>query len=174
MIVRPATSADARAIATIQVRAWQAAYQGIVPESFLRELSVAAREERWQTILMESPSVTYVAEESDRVVGWISVGESRDDDTVSSTGELWAIYVGPDSWGLGAGQALWRRGAEHLRAAGYADAIVWVLKANRRGIRFYEAAGFVRDGGREKLLEIGGAAIPEIRLRSPLAIPAPD
>ena len=43
MVVRPATSEDARAIATIHVLGWQAAYQGIVPaSSWLRCQSISA------------------------------------------------------------------------------------------------------------------------------------
>ena len=168
MIVRRATPDDAHAIATVQVRSWQAAYQRIVPDAFLRELSIDTRATRWRTILAESPAVTYVAEDLHMIVGWASVGPSRDDDTVPTTGELWAIYVTPDHWSRGAGRALWMRGASHLRGSGFRDAIVWVLEANRRGIRFYEAAGFTRDAGRQKMVGIGGRDIPEIRLRSPL------
>jgi hypothetical protein len=42
MIVRQATHDDVRAFATTQVRASHAAYQDIVPEVFLRDLSVDA------------------------------------------------------------------------------------------------------------------------------------
>jgi ribosomal protein S18 acetylase RimI-like enzyme len=165
LVVRPATPDDASAIATIHVRSWQTAYQGFVPEAFLRSLSIEARADRWRTILEEATAGTFVAEERPATVGWITVGRSRDADAGPSTGELWAIYVAPEHWGRGAGRLLWDGGRSHLAAAGYADVTLWVLKDNRRARRFYEAAGFAPDAGQEKMIELGGARIPEIRLR---------
>lgn len=163
MVVRRATVDDASAIATIHVTSWQAGYQGIVPEPFLRSLSVEAREARWREILQQEASVTYVVEDPRHIAGWISVGRSRDPEVVPTTGELWAIYVAPADWGRGAGRALWDRGRAHLSESGFLDVTVWVLKDNRRALRFYEAAGFARDG-QERPIEIGGASLPEIRL----------
>jgi len=167
--LRAATVDDARAIATVQVRSWQSAYPGIVPEAFLRSLSVEAREAAWQAILREGASHTFVAEEPHGIIGWISVGRSRDPDAGPTTGELWAIYVAPESWGRGAGRALWDRGGAHLRASGFLDVTVWVLEDNRRALRFYESTGFAPDRGQQKVIELGGAALVEIRLRGKLA-----
>lgn len=165
MVIREATLDDARAIAAIHVRSWQSAYQGIVPETFLRSLSIEAREARWRTILVESASATYVAQELETILGWASVGKSRDGDAALTTGELWAIYVGPEHWRRGAGRALWQHGESHLKASGFHDVVVWVLKDNRQAQRFYEAVGFALDPGQEKLIDIDGTQVPEIRFR---------
>src|SRR5262245_47856402 len=125
--VRPAVPSDARALAGIQVRSWQAAYPGIVPEAFLRSLSVDRREMVWRQILGETRSQTYVAVAGDAVAGWISVGGSRDGDATPTTGELWGIYVDPAHWGRGAGRALWACGRSHLVAAGFAESVLWVF-----------------------------------------------
>jgi len=167
MVVRLATPEDARAIASIQVRAWQSAYHGIVPEAYLRSLSVADREAAWETILRESRSATYVAARGPETVGWISIGKSRDPDAAPGDGELWAIYVAPEQWGAGAGRALWQRGESHLQDFGFRDVTVWVFKDNRRARTFYESAGFATHPEQEKLLELGGAQLPEVRLRRP-------
>jgi hypothetical protein len=53
-VVRPATPADAGGIATVQVRAWRAAYQRILSDAFLRSLSIPARTTRWDTVLREA------------------------------------------------------------------------------------------------------------------------
>jgi L-amino acid N-acyltransferase YncA len=169
MVIREATLDDARAIATIHVRAWQSAYQGIIPETVLRSLSIDAREARWRTILVESDSATYVAAETGTILGWASVGKSRDADAAPTTGELWAIYVGPDHWRRGVGRALWEHGKSQLNASGFHDVVVWVLKDNRRAQRFYAAVGFVLDPGQERLIEIDGTPVPEIRSRRALA-----
>ena len=60
------------------------------------------------------------------------------------------------------------RGLQRLCAEGYHSATLWVLVTNDRARRFYEAAGWSRDGA-EKTERIGGAAsITEVRYRRPL------
>ena len=71
---------------------------------------------------------TYVAEENERVVGFVSVGPSRER---ASIGELYAIYVEPDAWSTGAGRALIERGEARL-AESYVEATLWVLEDNQR------------------------------------------
>jgi ribosomal protein S18 acetylase RimI-like enzyme len=167
-LIRPATLADAGGIATVQVRSWQAAYQHILSDAFLRSLSIAARTSRWDTVLRDNASQTYVAEWQSEVIGWISVGRSREAEAPTTAGELWAIYVAPEHWDRGAGRALWTRGRSHLEASGFLDVIVWVLADNRRALRFYEAAGFALDPGGERMLEIGSDQVREFRLRRSL------
>jgi L-amino acid N-acyltransferase YncA len=176
VVVRRATVDDAPAIAAIHVRAWQAAYRGIVPAAFLESLSVEDREARWRKNFADQASTMYVAEEPDGVVGWASVGGCRDPDATRATGELWAIYVAPSRWHHGVGRALWVRGKSHLEAAGFSSVVVWVLEDNRPARRFYEAVGFAAEPDQTKVIEIGGAGLREVRLRGLLGVqgnPAP-
>ena len=168
MVVRPATLEDSRAIAEIHVRSWQAAYRGIVPPAFLDSLSVEQRERGWRQRLERDTSGTSVLEERGEVLGWVSVGSSRDDDALSSTSELWAIYVAPEHWRRGMGHRLWSDAEEQLRRAGFLDVTLWVLKENAGALRFYGANGFVVDPRVEKTVELGGAALIEVRLRKKL------
>lgn len=168
MIVRRAELKDARAIAAIHVHAWQAAYQGIVPSAVLDSLSIEDRENRWRTILDQRASETWVAEEDDKVVGWISAARSRDEGTPSTTGEVWGIYVDPAQWRRGVGWRLWREAAAFLEAAGFLDITLWVLKENAPAIAFYESIGLVVEPGDEKAVVFGGATLLEIRLRKRL------
>ena len=103
MVVRHATPEDSRAIATIHVLSWQAAYQGVVPAQFLASMSVDQRERIWRQRLEQGAPGTWVIEEHSEVLGWISAGPSRDAGALSSTSELWAIYVDPKHWRRGAG-----------------------------------------------------------------------
>jgi ribosomal protein S18 acetylase RimI-like enzyme len=163
--VRRATSDDAAAIATVHVHAWQAAYARILPEAFLRSLSIAERTSVWHTRLQERPAQTYVAEHAAQVIGWAVVGRSREADAPDTTGELWAIYVAPEHWGTGAGRALWTQGRTRLEALGCLDAVVWVLADNQRARRFYERVGFAPAPDGTRTIEIGGTAVAEVRLR---------
>lgn len=46
--VKPATLRDAQAIADIHVQAWQSAYDGLVAEDDLKNLSVEKRKAMWR------------------------------------------------------------------------------------------------------------------------------
>jgi len=98
-------------------------------------------------------------------VGWCSLGKSHDADAAPDTGELLAIYVAREHWGTGAGRALWLEARRLLVDEGFREVTVWVLRDNARTIRFYELAGFVLEPGSEKLIDIGGYWLPEVRLR---------
>ena len=59
----------------------------------------------------------------------------------------------------GVGKALMQAGLGELD---YQAVVVWVLKDNKRAIRFYEKCGFCIDG-REKVIKLG-SPIVEIRM----------
>jgi ribosomal protein S18 acetylase RimI-like enzyme len=168
MNIREATLDDARAIATIHVQSWQAAYQGIIPASYLQSLSIERREAIWCELLLKRASETFVAENQGVVQGWINIGPSRDADAHPQTAEVWALYVDPRYWAQGIGTALWTEAAKRFSQMGFAKATLWVLRDNQRAIRFYQAAGFQSEEGRQRSSEWGGATLIEIRLRRQL------
>ena len=144
------------------------AYQGIIPSETRRSLSVEQREGAWRQNIEREASKTWVAEEGGQVLGWISAARSRDSDALPTTGEVWAIYVAPPYWRQGVGQNLWREAEGDLRASGFSEITLWVLKENARAIAFYEANGFAIDPGSEKTITQGGVELREIRLRKRL------
>jgi GNAT superfamily N-acetyltransferase len=152
-VIRPATPADAEAVARIHVETWQAAYTHVFSSEALAGMSTAERAEmhrRWPPL---------VAEVDGELVGFVSVGRDREE---GGDGELYAIYVHPDHWGTGVGRALIQAGEERLRELGHSDAILWVLEDNPRARRFYELAGWSTDGT-TRPIEIFGVEVPEIR-----------
>jgi hypothetical protein len=70
MHLREAEWRDARGIAEVHVRAWRAAYLGIVPDGELARLSVDDREMLWRQILSRGKRSTLVLVDRDLVVGW--------------------------------------------------------------------------------------------------------
>jgi GNAT superfamily N-acetyltransferase len=163
MDVRLATAADADGVEAVRVHAWRAAYRHVFPPDDLDALPVDP--ERWRTRLHVPPPgwTTFVAAVDGRVVGFASVGPSRDEDGL---GELFAIYVEPDAWSTGAGRALMERAEEQLRSE-YDVATLWVLEDNPRARSFYERAGWAPDGAR-KAEERFGVRAPEVRYRKEL------
>lgn len=166
--LRRATDADAAAVASMHVHAWQVAYRGIVPDDFLDGLDVAARAARY-TFDRSAPGdpETWIAVDGNEVAGMVSLGPSRDDD-LPGLGEVYALYVAPDRWRSGAGSALMACAERLLVGAGFAKACLWVLVDNARARRFYEAAGWKTDGA-AKTIEIGGRELAEVRYRKALS-----
>ena len=163
--VRLAGATDADAIGRIQVETWRAAYTGLMPDETIAGFDVEARQRLWHA-WFEQPwpgSAVFVAEREGAVVGFANIGPCREE---HGAGELYAIYVQPDSWGTGAGRALIQRVEESLRSAGFGEAILWVLEGNERAERFYRAAGWELDG--RKVDQFQGAAVSELRYRKRL------
>ena len=60
--------------------------------------------------------------------------------------ELRDLYVVPEAWGTGAGQALMDEVLAEIRASGATEATLWVVDANARARRFYEREGWEPTG----------------------------
>ena len=165
MIIRSARPEDALRISTIHVEAWRAAYRGIIPDEYLRSLSIEERHAAWQRALEAGHPLTWVAEEGDTAVGWISAAASRDVDARQSAGEIWAVYIDPSNWGEGAGRALCDAAEQELRRLGFAEVTLWVLEDNQRALGFYLSNGFFRDACEDRIIERGGKELREVRMR---------
>ena len=178
--VRRAQPQDAALIAETHVLGWQGGYRGLLPQDYLDGMQVGGqRLERWTRTLVSldwSHSGVLVAErDAGQLAGFASFGATRDedDDPARVVGEVYAIYLAPIAWGQGLGRVLMSAALEHLAAAGYGEATLWVLDTNARARRFYAAAGFSTDGG-EKTDETYGFPIREIRYRRSLRGLAPS
>lgn len=171
MGVRRAIPQDARGIAEVHVRSWQAAYQGLIPQDYLDALDPArqldARAQRIRGVDWTKGGCL-VAEDGDRLIGFVHFGATRDnDDGAELIGEVAAIYLASESWGKGFGRELMNAALAHLAGAGYAQVTLWVLDANSRARSFYEKAGFTVDGA-VKLDDRGSFQLREVRYRRPL------
>lgn len=168
MNIRRATVEDSPVLARVHVDAWHAAYRGVVPDSFLEQITVSKREASFREFLLnDSPEETYVAEVSGEVIGFLTVGPCRDADADENrTGEIWGIYIAPLHWRKGIGRRLAVKAQEVLEFGAYQDATLWVLEQNEPARRFYEALGFRPDGASKEL--DFGVPVKAIRHRKPL------
>src|SRR5262245_37374746 len=146
--IREAVPADARSIAEIHVRAWQAAYRGQLTDDYLDGLSVQDRLEQHRRSLQEPPAEwrTWVAEDGGATTGFAVTGPSQDADATDRTAEVYAIYLEPERVGTGAGRELFEHAVADLRERGFDVATLWVLESNERARHFYEDAGWMPDG----------------------------
>lgn len=177
--VRPAEVDDADAMGGVHVRAWQAAYRGVMPQAFLDGLDPAARADYWRAALAGPPlpGERLVLLAGEEVVGLAGCGPVREDPPegpvredspdVVGLGELYAINLDPQWWGTGGGTVLLDACVDHLRAAGHREAVLWVAAANERARAFYAARGWAPDGA-AKADTFGGAVVDEVRYRRSL------
>ena len=164
--VRPAAPRDARAIAEIHVATWQAAYQGVIPDDFLKAMTIEKRLGYWREAIEYSDPQILVATDADKVIGFVGFDRSRDAGTKSTVGEIWALYVTPEHWRQGVGLALWDGARDGLKDEGCTQVTLWVLVANERALQFYEqAAGFKREMPSLRTTAFGSTKLEEIRLK---------
>ena len=168
MPIRPATAEDAGQIASVRVASWQVVYRGLIPDRILDALSVSATAARVMPRLLDPTRSVFVYEELGHVVGFVMFGPSRDDDAdAGRVGEIYVIYLRPEQWGKGIGASLCAKALTGLRQLGFVEVTLWVLRDNRRAIRFYEAAGFRVDGATQDLVR-DGFTMHEVRFRQRL------
>jgi ribosomal protein S18 acetylase RimI-like enzyme len=173
VVVRQARVADAARIALVQVRSWQEAYRGHMPQDYLDGLDPERRARGWTRLLTErdpARSGILIAEAADDLLGFVSYCKSRDDDVDPVVvGEVEAIYLMPSAWGGGIGRRLMTGAAGGLAAAGFTQATLWVLEANDRARRFYAAVGWTADGTTKQVDSLG---FPIIEVRYRRSLPA--
>ena len=143
--IRSATAADAKVVARIYVDSQNAGYGELL--SWNDRTVTSELIERWSHDLAQPvPHRWWVAEHMGSIVGFVGIGPSRDP-IDSQLGELDSIAVDPPHWRMGIGKALMSLALQHLASDGYNEAIVWTVEGYERGIAFYEAMGWSRDGG---------------------------
>lgn len=151
MRIREAVPGDADAIASLKVRAWRAAYDGILSD--LDRLDAVREVAGWRGYIEDRPADDrlWLAEENGAVVGYARTGG----------GEVHGLYVDPDLIGTGIGRALFEFAVADLRDRGAESVVVWHFVGNDRAAAFYERAGFTLDGAR-KASDFG---VDEVRRR---------
>lgn len=117
---------------------------------------------------------TLVATELDEVVGYATVGTRREAAARHEDGELYNIYLRPQSWRRGIGSQLHGAALARLRDLGFGTATLWVLVGNERAMSFYRRAGWHADGGRRKVSGPGKVPCDELRFRHELAADRAD
>jgi GNAT superfamily N-acetyltransferase len=162
--VRAAVAADARDVASVQVRSWQSAYRGLIAQDYLDGLTPEFFADRYTfgRMGLRLPS-TLVAADGPAIRGLATTGLCREADP-PNFGELMAIYVDPAHVRTGVGRSLMAAARARLRLLGVAGAVLWVLEGNAGARRFYERDGWRRDGAC-RTVTFGDSAVRQVRYR---------
>lgn len=146
LVVRRAGEADAADVSRIRVRSWQWAYRGLMPDSVLDGLSAEDGVDGWRRGLAREDRWTWIAECGAVPFGFAATGPTTESTAEPGTAEIYAIYLEQEHVGTGVGRELFATAVRNLHEVGFSRALLWVLEANARARRFYEAAGWIPDG----------------------------
>ena len=161
--IRKAKPTDAQAIAKVQIAAWQAAYQNILPADFLAAMTIEKCTTNWTAALTtDNPGQYLVVEYNNEIIGFSCFGPARDSDLPASAAELVGINIHPLFWQKQIGSQLLAAIIEQLKTQ-YQSLYLWVAADNARAIHFYQKHGFVADG--EQKNQTLHANIAEIRMK---------
>jgi ribosomal protein S18 acetylase RimI-like enzyme len=172
--VRLAWGADASAIAGLQIQAWRAAYDDLLPATVLDALPVEQFTEHWTSSITrpkEARQRVLVALERATVRGFTTTAPSTDEDAdPGQDAELGEIVVDPSARGRGHGSRLLHAAVDTMRSDRFARATTW-LAASNDGLRaFLLGQGWAADGAfRELDLEGDGVVtLKQVRLHTSL------
>lgn len=146
--VREATPGDVPVMAEINVRGWQFAFRGVFPDDFLDSADPRRRDSVFaERVINQPPHHAAVAVEGGQVIGFVVLGPPQSKDLEPARAhELWGFYIEPDRIATGVGRILMDHALDYLRDGDWEHAILWTLRDVERTCRFYEAAGWYRDG----------------------------
>jgi GNAT superfamily N-acetyltransferase len=156
--VRTGRDEDWEAMCHVFTEAARAAWGHILPAATLEALSTS---ERWRP---GRGLEVLVAQGANRVVGFVCLQASADNDAQAAVGEIDACYVHPSAWGTGIGQALLSAATRQLAAMGFTEATLWTEHRNHRPLRFYRAGGWKLDDAERRRM-FRGTELLELRLR---------
>ena len=91
--------------------------------------------------LLEKGSYYLIATESDRLLGWILLGATKDQFTDKMNGFIYELFVKEEFRGNGISKQLMRTAIDHLRQDGYSEVRLSAFAGNH-AIKLYEKMGF--------------------------------
>ncbi len=161
MNIRKATVDDVKDISRIYALSWKAAYVGMVPQDFLNAIDDDRWVQKFKKDIGDGTLSALMIFDGETPAGCAAFDAARDE-KMQGWGEIVSIYLHPDYFGKGFGEALLGETVAALREQGYESVYLWVLRDNSRARRFYEKHGFAPNGD-ESTLEIMGKELVDVR-----------
>ena len=139
---RSATLDDAAALANVEIRSIQHAYQDFMPAAHLENLDVLDLTERWKGGLRDMIDPVVVAVHDQLVIGFVRAGKSNKE----NVGFITYLFILPEYWGIGIGKALMGKAMNIFRDFNLNAAKLYAYSDNIRARRFYERLGWTLSG----------------------------
>ena len=138
--IRPATTKDAKAIATINVLGWKTTYCGLIPDDVLDKLSVTKKRIENFTNAISNCPIFLLAENETGIIGYLNGGKPRTNEFPYPY-EIYGFYIHPDFQRKGIGTALINAFKEKINGRSFC---VCLLKGNEKALNFYQKMGGIR------------------------------
>ena len=142
MTIRPASVADAEAIASLHAASWQIAYRGILRDDFLAGPVLANRRELWSTRFLGLPpqdQIIVVDDCAGEIRGFACAFLNADPDWGALLDNL---HVAPNLKGKGLGRVLMSEIATRVLGHNSGSRLhLWAYERNLGARRFYERLG---------------------------------
>jgi ribosomal protein S18 acetylase RimI-like enzyme len=140
---RSATVEDAAALANVEVKSIQYAYQNFMPSSYLEKIDVPDKTKRWENALQSTRDHrVVVAVHDETVVGFVGAGKTKQE----NVGFITNLFILPEYWGAGIGKALMAKAMDVFRDFKFNAANLYAYCDNTRARRFYERLGWTLNG----------------------------
>lgn len=141
--IRKANLEDFADIASIHFKSWQAAYLGLLPETYINNKNnLFEKTKMWQQLIAHPDVIVWIAYDANHnSLGFI--GYFADNNNY----EITTLYVLPDYHGLGIGTKLMKMSLQDISESNSnAHFCLWVLDTNVTAINFYKKLGFKYSG----------------------------
>ena len=143
-MIRPLEAADWNAAIEIVNDCWRSLYAGFINPALLSGEGCRERAIQLEREFREQRLEEYVWEETGRVLGLLSAGDTADPDRPGAF-EIWRLYLAPEARGKGAGRLLLAHAQRLARRRGCREMLIWAFRENTGALRFYEKHGCRRD-----------------------------
>lgn len=149
-MIRPLAERDYDAVIRIVNQNWKNVYAGYVNPELLSDTGCEERGRRLKEDFNQQRLYEYVWEESNKILGLLSMGAADDTDRFGAF-EIWRVYIAEDAQGRGIGRRLLAFAENNAKANGYTEIIIWTFSRNTRAIEFYQQCGYQVD--KEKYMD---------------------
>lgn len=140
--IRKVTCTDAHTLAHIQTESWRSAFHTILdPETLEKRTDPEKSENMYRCLLNDRIGNGYIlsVDGNPHCIAW---WDAARDAEFAGKAELICIHSLPSNWRKGYGSLMMDRVLSDMKAAGYAEAVLWVFRDNLRARSFYESKGF--------------------------------
>ena len=172
---RVAWADDAEAIAGVQLRAWRASYDGVLPAELLEAMDTEQLAQGWRNALVAPPDArnrVLIALARNTVTGYALTGPAADPDCDPvADGEVADLTVDPVERGHGHGSRLMQACVDTLRADRFTRSVTWIASTDDALRTFLVGSGWEADGA-HRTLDLtgdGSVQVKQVRLHTGIA-----